>query len=39
MDGRLYVCGGFDGMTSLDTVECYTKTSNKSVPSILYYTL
>lgn len=29
LDGKLYVCGGFDGLTSLDTVECYTKDTGR----------
>ena len=31
LDGKLYVCGGFDGISSLDTVECYNKDTNRSV--------
>ena len=35
LDGKLYVCGGFDGISSLDTVECYTKETNKYVSALV----
>ena len=29
MDGKLYVCGGYDGVTSLRSVECYDASCNQ----------
>ena len=29
LDDKLYVCGGYDGLTSLDTVECYDAQTDK----------
>ena len=29
LNGRLYVCGGYDGVTSLNTVECYLPERNE----------
>lgn len=34
LNGKLYVCGGFDGFTSLDTVECYSPDTNRYVTPV-----
>lgn len=34
LDDRVYICGGYDGVTSLSTVECYCpKTDSWSTVS------
>lgn len=32
LDGKLYVCGGYDGVTSLRSVECYDASTNQWKP-------
>lgn len=31
LNDHLYVCGGYDGVASLNTVECYNSETNKWV--------
>ena len=29
LDGKLYVCGGYDGVSSLSSVECYDPVADR----------
>lgn len=29
MDGHIYVCGGYDGKSSLNSVECYSPETDR----------
>lgn len=31
VDGLIYVCGGYDGKSSLSSVECYSPEADRSV--------
>ena len=31
LDGRVYACGGYDGISSLSSVECYDPDTNRYV--------
>ena len=34
LDGKLYICGGYDGVSSLSSVECYDPDTNKYIKKI-----
>lgn len=37
LDDKVYICGGYDGVTSLSTVECYCpKTDSWSTVSFVF---
>lgn len=39
LDDRVYICGGYDGITSLSTVECYyPKTDSWSTVRVSFIT-